>query len=1129
MVDIDIASQFQQHDQSPQADGQIHEISQIANLGRDNLSEFDGSAKSGDIESAINLLKQALSLTSDPFPGRFQHVHNLAISYYRKFERYGSLTDLDAAISRFQEALASSSENWPERHIHAQALGYALFARYRTAKASEDLQNSWAAYQEAIDNMANTGPALPNTLAHLARVYINAFEASLEPLGVPHSTSDHAKDQPQSLDLITQHKDLESYNLFKGVDLALRSVELTQKGDPLRAQRLAFLALASKDKYLITALETDRTLSVKALEEAIDLQPNGPMYPMLLNGWLGYMYQVEFEIRKNISHSHNANRQLNNALMAPSRNQELAVWLVHEMGYLYGQKFDKTGSLDDLEMSISFWERCLEKSLAGSQLRQHMLQHLGHAYVSRWSRLGAMADHDAAISAFQEGIQISPAPAEVKMSLLMGLGEAFTINRGRNPSFNLSLGIEKLEEGLSLAPQCSNKLVAETLHALASAYLSKYDTTAQISDADRAIELSRKYGALVSQDKPKRANYLTTLSGGYLRRHINTNESSDLEMAISASKEACSLLPSNHPMKAFVTVASALPIFHTGDLKALAESNLTSLLEEALDSSSSDLMHRIVAGTNLAEQYMYERAHSLAFKAAEKAVSLVPRLAPRSLRTIDKQRMVLGVEGAASNAAALALEASKTPYEALRLLELGRGVLRSSLGELRTDVSELGREHPALAEEYTKLRDQLDSSAPETLQLSRSGLASMNAESKLRFDADQELEQVLLKIRQQPRFERFLLPPSEDQIKAAATSNPIVVINVSRMRCDALIVTASEIKSLWLPRLSMYPARLEAYAKRLDEEGITTDVLEWLWNTVAKPVLGVLGYDKPPQGTNPWPRICWIPTRSLARFPIHAAGLHTRPSPSALIDCVISTYATSIQALVEGQAHQRRGHSEVHRELKTAVLIKSQQNLPFVSEEIAKVADLCNDMKLQTLKPQPKRSDVLDSVRHGCHIFHFAGHGSTDPADPLKSALILADGHLTVASLLEINIQKTYPFLAYLSACGTGRINNPGLVDEGFHLIAACKLAGFQNVIGTLWKVHDKTCVEIATRTYSWIGRLGLSPGSVSESFHHACREVRDQWVKESSGIRAPGARDVTLADDEDTMVNWAPFVIYSD
>jgi CHAT domain-containing protein len=80
------------------------------------------------------------------------------------------------------------------------------------------------------------------------------------------------------------------------------------------------------------------------------------------------------------------------------------------------------------------------------------------------------------------------------------------------------------------------------------------------------------------------------------------------------------------------------------------------------------------------------------------------------------------------------------------------------------------------------------------------------------------------------------------------------------------------------------------------------------------------------------------------------------------------------------------------------------------------------------------QKDVLSAL-NDCEIFHFAGHGLTDSSDPSKSCLLLEDWDkesLTVASLFETNLRGGNPFLAYLSACGTGQVKHDELIDGVF-------------------------------------------------------------------------------------------------
>ncbi|KAL4998084.1 hypothetical protein BDV10DRAFT_185693 [Aspergillus recurvatus] len=136
---------------------------------------------------------------------------------------------------------------------------------------------------------------------------------------------------------------------------------------------------------------------------------------------------------------------------------------------------------------------------------------------------------------------------------------------------------------------------------------------------------------------------------------------------------------------------------------------------------------------------------------------------------------------------------------------------------------------------------------------------------------------------------------------------------------------------------------------------------------------------------------------------------------------------------------------------------------------------------------QPQRgaagNAALSLPRHYCDKWCNNGHLIGNP--------------LTVAELLEVNPHKQPPFLAYRSACGTGRIKDNELIDESIPLISACQLAGFRHVIGTLWEVVDEICVDMAYTTYDEIRAGEMTDDSVAWGLHVAMRQLRDRWLND--------------------------------
>jgi hypothetical protein len=233
--------------------------------------------------------------------------------------------------------------------------------------------------------------------------------------------------------------------------------------------------------------------------------------------------------------------------------------------------------------------------------------------------------------------------------------------------------------------------------------------------------------------------------------------------------------------------------------------------------------------------------------------------------------------------------------------------------------------------------------------------------------------------------------------------------------------------------------------------------------------------------------------------------------------------------------------------------------LPFAKQEIALARDVFMSMSIVPVEPVPIQEAIMSELLESCEIFHFAGHAQSDRFDALESHIFLGDKHyqdkesdlLKARDLLKINIRERAPFLAYLSACGTGRNNEAKSMDESIHLITAFQMAGFRHTIGTLWEVNDETCADMAKITYQGIRDGGMTDESVCRGLHNACRALRDRWLrisithraeglatgrsrlkgKEPSGVgiadpMSPLSRDVTSWEDEGTeSAHWVPYV----
>lgn len=364
---------------------------------------------------------------------------------------------------------------------------------------------------------------------------------------------------------------------------------------------------------------------------------------------------------------------------------------------------------------------------------------------------------------------------------------------------------------------------------------------------------------------------------------------------------------------------------------------------------------------------------------------------------------------------------------------------------------------------------------------------------------------------------------------AAATPDPIIVVNVYFYRCDAFIIESTGIRTIELPDLSQ--SKLRAWASFPSARSEFASRLEWLWEALGHPCLNALGFTSAVFDDR-WPHIWWIPTDALSCMPIHAAGRYTTGSTETVLDRTMSSYALTMKSLLHGR---KRDLASAYKSQRQSALLVAMRNtpgsgkLPFAEDEANMVKQMCPKLYLKPDTPRPLKEEVLSSLKT-CKVFHFAGHGRLNPTEPSKSCLCLEDwknNPLTVQDIRGKNLESTQPFLAYLSACRTGTNMESRLSDEGIHLVGAFHLIGFRPVIGTLWEVSDRHCVDVAEVFYGTLRDEGMTDMSVCKGLHQALRQLRDKGRAKSKGIR-----DITAVSEEEDKpdlgnTDWMPYIYF--
>jgi hypothetical protein len=451
------------------------------------------------------------------------------------------------------------------------------------------------------------------------------------------------------------------------------------------------------------------------------------------------------------------------------------------------------------------------------------------------------------------------------------------------------------------------------------------------------------------------------------------------------------------------------------------------------------------------------------------AVELLPLIAWGGLERADQQRYLKDFAGVAGEAAAAALSAGR-PETAVELLEQGRAVLWTRVLQTRGDPAygSLDNLTQDLAAELAEVRAGM--AAPDA-DLFSGGLPAEIATAHARMVHAQREQELLARVREQPGYENFLRRKSFDELRAAATDGPVVLVNLTARRCDALVVTTAGVRVVELAVsltdvadkahavLSPHPGN--DLASFVDAQTSLVDTLAWLWEAVVEPVLAVI-----PEATRVW----WCPAGFASLFPLHVAGRYGDPAPVSAMDRVVSSYTTTLTALV--RARQRAAAPGGGR---LVVGVADAPSTPFLSNVDTEVRLVGGDTAL--VGPAATAERVLaELARHPWA--HIACHGYQDVANPSRSYLAMHDRPLTVPEIAALELPAAE--LAFLSACETSA--SGALPDEAISTAAALQLAGYRHVIATLWPIPDRSTV--ASSVYA----NGTPPVDPAQALHDAIR-----------------------------------------
>ncbi|KAL2014889.1 hypothetical protein VTN00DRAFT_2414 [Thermoascus crustaceus] len=1083
-----------------------------------------------DLQNAINIAQDVTAVGGVDPHTRAHWLFLLGKWEGTQYFRVKDSQSLDHGIDAFQHALSL-----PFRcdALHTQLclkLVSLQLVRFTMGGKREDLDECFSMLQKIIENPFISQDDRASTLNYLATSW--------------------------ALKYMNTEKDDDMTCAAHYVTMALKN---TPSDHPARAAMLSQLekmVIRLYERYESTDCLCYRDQAIEMTDLAVQ-GGDGPfdlseMFRML-GQWLNFRYESTGSLRD----LHRAIEVGELAAQTLSSTNTNRLSILCNLSTLYGIRFERQGDITDINHAVELAEKTTEISRTQDSEGElfRCLATLGTHLLRRLEGTGRGEDLHAGHRAFTEAIDIGNPTDPLWNAVMKNFASCLhllfdrTANRDYlnraidvcsslldkdvEDHFDTTLSI-KLSQMLktrsrgNLSKKDLPKVKAQVIEAcIHHRKPLRFQYCGDFSDINKAIDIMNTAIQQTNVGPRRRAQMHQSLASCLTEKYFMaltqtgpTNETLGcLNGAIDHWEMALKETPQNHPRRASCALNLAqcrwLRFYQAND--EADEQRSIECYREGWDCVNALPSVRVWSASILASNFRGSNPEEAA-SLLQEAVQLLPTMCPKYLNDEDKQSRLQDFFGLASQAAAVSLEAGKSPADALQVLETGRAIISSLLLDMRTEISQLKSKHPHLAERFEAIRDELSSEsdshsllgAPSSWELSQPETGQFNRQHQLH----EEFEQLIVKIRDQDGFSQFLLPPTADEFEAAAHSGPIVVINAHEYRCDAIIVeTGKSIRALRLDKLNNWDVAAKSDELTLSNSSAKyspsylSPLLEWLWETAAKPILEELGIMQPPSCDNDWPHVWWVLTGQMANMPIHAAGNHAKGVYETVIDRVISSYSTSVKSLIHSRRHGMdcASHATASQDALITSMVETphQISLPFAAKEISAIQSVCKEMNFATIEGTKRTDEILTHLRT-CKIFHFAGHGLSDAKNPQRSCLLTEDWEtnpLTVDRLRQQNLQESAPFLAYLSACSTVANKEVTLLDEGIHLISAIQLAGFRHAVGALWEVSDKYCVDVARVVYETLQVEGMKDEAVARGVHRGIRMIRDAGLKEKATV----------------------------
>lgn len=1106
----------------------------LSTLANSLHTRFERSGAPADIDAAVRCARAAVRAAPEAHPDHALYLSNLGNALRARFERSADPGDLDEAIRTGRAALHHAPPDDPDRPMFSGNLALALRVRYEQTSDAAVLQEAIALARSCVRDTDAADPHHAMYLSNLGGALRARYDRGGaltdldEAIAVGRSAVDTARDDPDiamywsnlGLALRTRYERRGSVpDLEEAVRASRAAVEAAADDCPEAAIYLSNLGIALRTRHEHSGDADDLDEAVQVTRGALEHTPDDHPDRMLYLANLATALRVRYERTADRDDLEEAVRAGRSAAADITVARADRAFRKSALGMVLRLRFESTGDEEALDEAVRTERSAVRDAPADHPQRAGYLANLALTLRIRYERNQVRRDLEEAVTAAREAVRLTTSDTPVHASCLDTLGTSLQV------MYELTGDRGHLREAVLTGQAAVRHTPVD--HLDRPMYLSNHGLALHMSyeaghderDGLAAVDTAREAVATSQARDPNRPAYLCDLALALQSRFDVGGDAAALDEAIEVARAAVAAVPASHPDHG-TYLANLGTVLHTRYERDGADRDgqeAVKCAREAAQSPTTSLDTRIGSAHQWGRRAWEAGDVREASRGYDAAVALLPALAWQGLDRATQEHALARWSGLVSDAVAAAVAAGD-PSRAVELAEHGRSLLWAQTLRLRSDLTSLAEASPELSRRMSEIRRQLDHPAAWSSRRPASGaradvLVGEALEQRRRLA--RAWDELVDRVRALDGCERFLAPTPFDELRTAARDGAVVIVNSSRLGCSALLLTSDDRQ----PRVVRLPDMDHAEALRranlclastagappdadtgqMDGREAMLDVLDWLWTTVGRPVLDVLGHTGSPATT--WPRVWWCPLGVLAFLPLHAAGARENAEPDACVLArVVSSYIPTIGALLRA----RDGVRETRPDHLVVALPHTPGlgRLPAVPREVAALTRRVRPpARAVHLTGEQATHQTIKTHLPDFPWVHLACHAAQNGDNPAESALFPWDWQqhpLTIAELVDLRLPRTE--LAFLSACQTSA-GSARLTEESVHLAAAMQVIGYRHVIATLWPTVDPVTPRLVDLVYArLLGEGRADADRASEALHHAVTAIRARYPDDPRG-----------------------------